>query len=187
MSSWSTTIASSLSFSFFSSAAVGSSGARKAICLPSGDHSNEPTLRLPSVMAYASPPLDGINRSAGIRRDWRGTRGICRLATIAASRRIFLRRCTGATWRVATSNNPDVVRIFRVLRRLSDGEGKALAVRREAQIGDALQVQRLLGVNRWTAGESSVCAAAARTRGLANEGLQIGAARKSGFSWLAPR
>src|SRR6266478_6187644 len=56
LSSLSTTCASSLSFSFFSSASVFASGARKAICLPSGDQAKFFTLRFPLVKALASPP-----------------------------------------------------------------------------------------------------------------------------------
>src|SRR5579863_5170538 len=57
LSSLSVTRASSLSFSFFSSASDFASGARKAIVLPSWDQEKWLILRLPLVRGTDSPPL----------------------------------------------------------------------------------------------------------------------------------
>lgn len=60
LSSLSTTRASSFSLSFFSSASVLASAARKAIASPLGDQASDVTAFLPDVSVSASPPSVGM-------------------------------------------------------------------------------------------------------------------------------
>src|SRR5579864_361356 len=115
-------MASSLSFSFFCSAAVGSSGATKAICLPSGDHSN---VAIFVAIGKKSEEL-AVGRPARRVLDFLGESVLADLA----SRDV---------------HHPNVLRIICGLWRFADSKGQARAVWRKTEVGDTAQVQRLFG------------------------------------------